>query len=205
MKTLEPAMFRPAFGKWLTWGFAAVCGIAAVASLSTDGLSSIRTLWPWLILLTGACWALFWRSKVAVDGDGVVLVNVWHTVVVPWTALIGLETKWALTLVTVERRYRAWAAPAPGRSIMRSEHSNTHRLKDAAIGGEIRPGDLPETDSGLAAAMVREHWKAQLESGALEPGAFEFGDMRSSPQISVHWGQMVAAVALSAAALVGLT
>ena len=184
----DPASFRPSFGRWLTLGFAAVCGIAAVAGVVSDGLSVVYTLWPWLGLLAGACWAVFWRPEVRADDHGVVLVNVTHTVAVPWRTLIGLETKWALTLVTVDRNYRAWAAPAPGRSTMRSEQRNTHRVRDAAIGGEIRPGDLPETDSGAAAILVRRHWRAQQQTDLLDEAAVV--------RFTWHWPQLIGAVAL---------
>ena len=192
--------FRPAFGRWLTGGFGLVCGGAAVAGLFSDGPSAIVTLWPWLLLLVGGCWAVFWRPEVRAEEDGVVLVNVTHTVEVPWSTLIGLETKWALTLVTAERVFRAWAAPAPGRSAMRSKSPNTHRLRDAAVGGEIRPGDLPETDSGAAGVLIRRRWKAKIESGALDDDIADVAPVH----FVWHWPQLGGALVLVVVAVLGL-
>ena len=192
----EPASFRPTFGRWLTGIIGVICGLAALISLGSTGPEAIVTIWPWLALLAGAAWAVFWRPEVRVNETSVVLVNVWHEVEVPWNLLIGVETKWALTLVTAEQRYTAWAAPAPGRSIMRHEHRNTHRLKDAAIGGEIRPGDLPDTDSGTAADMVRRHWTSVQHSIA-------YDDPTSSGVTrSIHGWTILAGSALIALALV---
>lgn len=169
MKALEPESFRPRFGIGLTAAIGLIVAVIAVVTLVQEGPGVLLSTWPWLALFAGGCWAIFYNPQVAVDGTGVRLVNVWHTIEVPWQALIGLDTKWALTLVTAERRYRAWAAPAPGRSAMRGDHPDTHRLREAAVGGEIRPGDMPNTDSGEAAALVRKHWRVHLETLPTEP------------------------------------
>ncbi len=200
MTSREPASFRPGFGRWLTGVLGAVGALTALLGLIGSGFEAVITLWPWLALLIGTCWAVYWHPEVRVDDNGVQLVNVWQRVEVPWNALIGIETKWALTLVTPQRRYRAWAAPAPGRSVMRQEHRDTHRLKDAAIGGEVRPGDLPHTDSGAAAKMVRDHWTSVRESGALddaEPAA-------TTVTRSAHWGVITGGTVLLALAIVGI-
>ncbi len=203
---MAPESFRPGFGRWLTVGFAMVCALAAIASLGSDGASAMLSLWPWLALLTGGCWALFWQPCVRLDDDGIELVNVWHSVRVPWRSLVGVDTAWALTLVTAENRYRAWAAPAPGRSIMRgTEQPDTHRIRDAAIGGEVRPGDLPQTDSGAAAVLVRKHWSAQRTSGKLDEGILINGvETAGTVKRTIHWQQMVIASVLAAVALTGI-
>ena len=195
----EPASFRPTFGRWLTGVIGVICGFAALISLGNPGPEAIVTTWPWLALLAGAAWAVFWQPEVRVDETSIVLVNVWHRVEVPWQLLIGIETKWTLTLVTAEQRYKAWAAPAPGRSVMRHEHRDTHRLKDAAIGGEIRPGDLPDTDSGAAANMVRKYWTSVRDSIA-----YDEPTSRSVTR-SVHWRMIVVTAVLLAVAAIGLT
>lgn len=200
MTSREPASFRPGFGQWLTGAFAVIGTITALIGLIGSGFDSVITLWPWLILLGGGCWAVYWHPEVRVDDDGVTFVNVWHSVEVPWEVLIGIETKWALTLVTPTRRYRAWAAPAPGRSVMRSEQRATHGLRDAAIGGEVRPGDLPHTDSGAAARMVRDHWTAVRESGALD----DADAAGATATRSIHWHVIGTGALLSAVAIIGV-
>lgn len=201
MTSHEPASFRPGFGQWVTGALAAICALAALIGLIDGGFIALITLWPWLALLVGTCWAVYWHPEVRVDDEGVTLINVWHRVEVPWAALIGIETKWALTLVTPKRRYRAWAAPAPGRSVMRREQRDTHRLHDAAIGGEIRPGDLPHTDSGAAAKMVRDRWTAIRESGAVDD--VDAADVTVAG--SLHWRVFGVGAVLVALAIIGLS
>ena len=67
-----------------------------------------------MALFVLAAWATFWRPCVVVSDAGVRLVNVSRTIDVPWPALQGIETRWALTLVTAYGRFTAWGAPAPG-------------------------------------------------------------------------------------------
>lgn len=201
MTSPEPASFRPGFGQWVTGALAAICALTALIGLIDSGFIALITLWPWLALLVGICWAVYWHPEVRVDDDGITLINVWRRIEVPWGALIGIETKWALTLVTPKRRYRAWAAPAPGRSVMRGEQRDTHRLQDAAIGGEIRPGDLPHTDSGAAAKMVRDRWTTVRDSGALD----DADAATVSATNAVHWHIVAGGALLIALAIVGLS
>jgi len=220
MKALEPESFRPRFGIGLTAAIALMTAAVAVVTLVDEGFGALLSAWPWLALLAGGCWAVFYNPRVDVDGAGVRLVNVWHTVEVPWPALVGLDTKWALTLVTAERRYRAWAAPAPGRTAMRGDHPDTHRLREAAVGGEIRPGDMPNTDSGEAAALVRKHWRVHLQSLPVESDddQADGGDTVATavghgsgigatvPSVTrkLHVEHVVAAVGLAALGVVGV-
>ena len=85
-----------------------------VALSSSDGPSALWRAGPWLALVAGACWALFWRPEVVVDDGGVRLVNVSRTIDVPWPSIQAVDTKWALTLITAYGRFTGWAAPAPG-------------------------------------------------------------------------------------------
>ena len=117
--------FRPGFGRGLT----AVIAIAGVATLmfvaATSGpVDALLTL-PWVALFALSAWATFWRPRVVVSDGGVRLVNVTRTIDAPWPAITDVETRYALTLVTVYGRFAAWAAPAPGagaalRTAMRS-------------------------------------------------------------------------------------
>ena len=50
--------------------------------LVVDPVELIPAL-PWLALVVGACWALFWRPCVVVDDAGVRLVNPFRTIDVP--------------------------------------------------------------------------------------------------------------------------
>lgn len=184
---------------------------AAVLVVIDEGPGMILSVWPWLGLVAGLAWAVYWRPEVAVSDGGVRLVNVWRTIDVPWPALRAIETKWALTLETVWGTYRAWAAPAPGRGALRQQWRNQRdparaidrRVPGLPAGHYGRPSDMVHTDSGAAAQVVNERWKRLREAGHLDgelAGVVEQG----RPPVRWHWETFAAGGVLVALGLVGL-
>lgn len=149
---------------------------------------------PWMALLTLTCWATFWRPCVAVSDAGVELVNVSRTVFIPWPALQDVDTKWALTLMTAYGRFRAWSAPAPGtRAALVSLVGS--RKQHVPQGPEVvRPGDLVDSPSGAAAALIRHRWDAVRAAGHLENPRLE----RERAQVTWHVSTALACAALLA-------
>ena len=92
-------VFRPTFGRVLTIAVGACCALALVVVAVNDPDGALLVL-PWLALVAGGCWALFWRPHVVVEDSGVRLVNPFRTVVLPWPSIHAVDTKLALTLMT---------------------------------------------------------------------------------------------------------
>lgn len=131
--------------------------------------------WP-LLVPAYAGWWLFRYPYVAVDDDGVTLRNPVRTIQVPWPALVDVDTRFALTLVTPQGRWSAWAAPAPGiMATHAGRREDVNGLPDISYGParSIRPGDLRSSDSGAAALLVRSRWVDLVEGGlvAVDPHA----------------------------------
>jgi hypothetical protein len=140
---------------------------------------------------------------VAVSDAGVALVNVSRTVFIPWPALHDIDTKWALTLMTAYGRFRAWSAPAPGTraGLVSLTGSRKQRGPRGPQPDEIgRPGDLVDSPSGAAAALVRHRWNAVRAAGHLENPRLE----RDRAQVTWHVGTALAATALLAVGIVTL-
>ncbi|GAB3529926.1 PH domain-containing protein [Arthrobacter monumenti] len=181
----DTIVFKPRTAKWfagITWTLLAIGLVAAVVVNGVDGL---LTAWP-LLALAYFGWWVFWYPSVQIDDDAVTVHNLMRSITVPWSALINVDTKFALTLITTRGRYTAWAAPAPG-------VWGTHRGKPEHVQGlpattygaaeSIRPGDLRNTDSGTAAFYVRSRWAMLAETGRLDVDATE-----TIPVIkSIHW------------------
>jgi hypothetical protein len=194
-------VFRPWFGRVLTIGVAVVCGIGLVATAAADGADALVTYLPWLLLVAGLCWALFWRPCVEVSDAGVRLVNVTRTIDVPWPAIEGVETRWALTLRTAYGRFSAWAAPAPGRAVARKATLAEFRAapRDPADVG-VRVGDLESSDSGEAATLVRRRWDELRAAGHLDDPRLEH------ERVPVRWhvGTAIGGALLVALGVVGI-
>jgi hypothetical protein len=187
----------------LAGSVAALCLLAAVAVTAEEGPSTLLTVWPWLAIVVGLAWALYWRPEVRVTDAGVRLVNPLRTIDVPWPALEAVETKWALTLVTAWGSYRAWAAPAPGRSVMRQQLRH-HVSQDRRIPGlpahsSARPSDLPHTESGAAAMAINEHWRRLRAGGHLDHAVVE----HDRPPVRWHWEVVGGIAVLSAVGALG--
>jgi hypothetical protein len=195
-------VFRSRFNRGIAivaWVLAAIIG----------GSVLFAPVSAWLLLAIPAAgaylaWLVFWRPTVAVDDEGVELVNATYTVTVPWAALIQVETRYALTLRTPKRGYSATAAPAPG--AMGTFHANRDfRMPKRGDAGQrpaqhSRPSDMARTDSGDASAMVVERWNELSDAGRIPLGEADATPVR----LRVHVAGLVGAVVLVAAAATSL-
>lgn len=182
MTTTGRLVYRPLTGTVLVGCYAAFAAWWILAGLTSSRHAGLSwTALAWMLAIGTVLYAAFWRPAVIVDDDGVLLCNVVRDVRVPWAALEGVETQYALTLVTAQHRYSSWAAGAPGRrnALARTGHgrgigAGVGDTARAAVDVEARhlprkewmPGGMEpnrssrdlRTDSGAAAFMVEQAW-----------------------------------------------
>ena len=166
-------VFSPRSGRWILGVAAAIVVVGLVASVVTSGPQALATAAP-LLAVAAIAWWLFWYPAVVVGPVGVELRNPVLTIDVPWGGLIQVDTKYALKLVTPGGSYTAWAAPAPGvRGTHAGKPENMQNLPGTSYGagGSVRPGDLSNTDSGLAALLVRSEWERRIDNGLIDVDA----------------------------------
>ena len=129
-----------------------------MVTVVTAGPAALAGTAP-LLLIAFLGWQLFWMPAVVVHDGGVTLENPFRSVLVPWAALVHVDTRFALTLVTAHKSYAAWAAPAPGIWGGRNARpEDLAGLPDTSLrsrASRCGPGDLKTTDSGQAARLVR--------------------------------------------------
>ncbi|GAA4351566.1 PH domain-containing protein [Microbacterium rhizosphaerae] len=175
----------------------AVLGLAVVAAFLAGRPSAVLGLVP-IATIALLIWELFWRPAIIVEDDGVTLVNQFHTVVIPWAKIVDVDTKWSMTIVTPERRYRGSAAPAPG-AMYRPNLSGAART-GRVVDGSISKADAPGTDSGDAATIVRRRLHAMADAGTLPIGQAE----SVSVTTRVHWMSIAVLAALLVASIPAL-
>ncbi|MBU5424688.1 PH domain-containing protein [Cellulomonas hominis] len=175
--------FRPRFGRWLVVMVAAVAGAGAVSGLVEDPAQTVRYL-PVLALVVVLVWAAYWRPAVVVSPAGVEIRNVTRTIEIPWPAVQAVTTQYALTLQTAYGTYAAWAAPAPSRTRVKlAARPDARNLPETAYRDTtVAIGDLANTDSGQAAALVRYRWEELRDAGALDDPRLE----RPAPVVRWH-------------------
>ena len=197
-----PVVLRARSAPWLTGIVWLIAAVSAGSALLTHGGTGLLQSWP-LLAAAYVAWWLAWFPAVVISDEGVRLRNPIRTIDVPWYALVTVDTKYALTLVTASGRYSAWSAPAPGLfAIQRAQPDHIRGLPETTYGpaGSVRPGDLATSDSGTAAYHVRQRWSALLASGAVEPGMAE----ASRARVSVNWTVLAVGAVLVAAAVLAI-
>jgi hypothetical protein len=195
-------IFKARTNKWFAGLAWLVAGVGLAGTAVTGGAGSMLGTGP-LLLIAYLGWLLFWRPSVVVHDAGVRLENPFRSVMVPWAALVHVDTRYALTLVTPSRSYGAWAAPAPG--IWGGRNARPEDLRGLpgttyGPGNSVRPGDLKSTDSGQAAQLVRTRWQQLVESGAIDAG-----NAAATPvTIDVRWLEVGGTVLLLAFSIWGV-
>jgi len=157
-----------------------VWAVAAVMMLSAfwGGTEATLRSAPTIALIAFVGWVVLWRPNLVITDEHVSVRNVLSTIVVPWSALIQVDTRFALTLVTPGHRYAAWVAPAPGaltsqRIGRRARRSESENPLERSAADRSLPGELLGGESGNAARRVRARWSALIEAGAVQTGVAE--------------------------------
>jgi len=195
-------VYRPTSGPWLA---GAVMALAAfgIGSLVVEGAGAPLVRYgPLLLLGAAVAWAMFWRPSVTVSDAGVTLRNVLRTVELPWPAIRRVDTRYALSLETAFGTYTAWAAPTSTRhQAYQASPADLRGLPESTFGAgdSIRPGDLPSTPSGQAAALVRVRWEELRDAGHLDDPRLE----RTRPVVRWHPTELAVLGGLTVATVLG--
>ncbi|MDP9822579.1 PH domain-containing protein [Nocardioides massiliensis] len=106
--------YRSGWSRFLAFAAIALAVAFAVSLLIAGDARGVLRWTPALLLLAVGGWLAYGRPLVQVDEDGVTLQNVLQRVVVPWPALVEIDSRYGLRLETTDgKRWSAWAVPAP--------------------------------------------------------------------------------------------
>ncbi|MES1212778.1 MAG: PH domain-containing protein [Leifsonia sp.] len=202
----ESAVLRPTSGKVLTIGMGLFAAVGLFSFAFRGEWKDAVGFLPLAITVVYLCWLLFWYPSVTVEPSGVTVRNPLKTFTVSWPAIVRIDTRYALTLFTRStKKIVAWSAPSPSRyagiNTVRPDLSGLNpnvgqKLVDADNFGRIAPtgvdkpgtvklGDVPRSESGLAALHVRRAWTALRDAGYLDSGVLE------GTGVTAHWNAAV--------------
>lgn len=145
------------------WALLAVLGTLIALGSSLQGVVAIVLVVAWLAY---ASYAFLWVPSLVVDDRGSEIRNPLRTVEIAWDALIHVDTKFSLTLHTPGAAWPVWCAPQASAIVARTKarrarEDRDHRDPRNPLDAGVRIGDLRGTESGDAAALVRERWAAR--------------------------------------------
>jgi hypothetical protein len=194
----DPNLFYSRFNRIIAAVFTATAGVSALSLFLLPTASNRWLVIPAIFVMLFV-WEVLWRPSLRVSDEAVTIRNPLRTIVVPWAALVHVDTKFALTLYTPGRKFAVYCAPAPGRSLTSAGRRKSADPVPYVIGAP-RPGDLPSSDSGEAAHLVRARWDALQRSGRVN------GGLAAQTPVSVVWawgraGVLTAGAAASVLAL----
>jgi hypothetical protein len=196
----EPKTFRPRSSALLTgFGWALVAGFVAAHWFASGAAAGLEAV-PLGLAAAYLVWLVFWDPHLSVGPRGVDVVNPFREIDVPWEALVDVSTQYALTLVTPRGRFRAWAAPGPGRhKIVYAGPNDVSGLPRTTYDGQrsVQLGDLPGSSSGAAGELVRRRWEELVEHELIEIGVAD------TTPVPVRWRSRQL-TALGALTVVGL-
>ena len=123
-----------------------------------------------VVLSIGICGAgalgaylLFLKPYVLLFDEGIKIVNPTKEITATWDLVEEIETRYSMSVQIREKRYFAWAAPAPS-----SRHSRRMHKADLLPGFDAprRVGDSLKSDSGVCAYMANIRRKDFVAGGA---------------------------------------
>lgn len=156
--------FRPRTGLFAC-GLWALLGVVWLVFAAKGGVGQFFTELPFVVFFSTIVYGTCGRPVVLVSDDDVLLRNVVRDVRIPWPALDGIATQYALALTTKDgKKYNAWAAPASGRfSAAKVSQADLRALKWRESDGPLPSSATLRSDSGSAAAIVKLSWNRAKE------------------------------------------
>lgn len=186
---------RSPFGRLLTVS-STVVALGVLALLVREGSwQQVLGFGALPLLFAAIVWATFDRPCVRVSDGGIEIRNVLRTVLVPWPAVIDIDLRWGLRLVTRLGTYSAWSVPPPGRP----GYLAVRRGRPQGSAGQ---GDASARRPAPAAQAVADRWTALQQAGHLDNPRLE------SDRLPVSWNRqeltvLAVLLILSIAGMVG--
>jgi len=134
---------RPANNVALVAAAWLLLALLGAAQAYVRGASALRLV----VLLIGLgylAWRVLGRPKARLDEHGLTAVNPFDQVTIPWTAVIDMDVKFGLRVITPHGRHSVWGAT--GR------------------------GNFARTATASDAERARKHWQTLVEADRIEAG-----------------------------------
>lgn len=193
----HPVVFRPRAGMVLAAIAIVLCVVGIVSLVVWNGVGALLSWGAPIVAFGWLCYAVYIQPSVRMTEGFIDIRNVFRSHRVPWGDVDSVDSRYALTVHTVDGRHiRAWAAPAP--AARRALGMRREEVTGTPGEGDVRrPSDAVGTESGDATALAMAALaRYRREGGPALPGG---------TVTTWHLWTIAVTAVLVAAALAGLT
>ena len=184
----EKVKLSPSGGRVLTGAVFLICIGSGIAYAASGQVARALDLAPAYAFVNVAMWSVFWAPNIVIRGSGVTVHNPLRTYLVPWSAVQRTESRWALTLVTSEKKITVWAAPRQRRGVTGIEvRRDTYGLPDYSAEKRFEQQSATSATADVAEALIARHLASWTD---------EHPDIREAGVVSTSWRRATIVVLL---------
>jgi hypothetical protein len=147
-------------------GYIFCAGMIASIFVESDSLNfSQRASIAFILFVAALIYRFLNRPTILFTDLGLGVRNPFSTIIVDWSDVVSLNTKYALTVETKHGVINCWSAVGPSRH----QHKAIHRGDLGKVGGRvnsIRATDSPHADSGAALYIATDRMNRRSEAGS---------------------------------------
>lgn len=203
--TEESKTLRARFGLVLTVLVWCVCAASLVTIVVTGRWVDLGRFGLVAVLVSYVMWLLFWSPSVTISLGGVEVRNVLRAHDVSWPAIQNVDTKYALTLFTPNRKVVAWAAPAPSRyATMRATGQSDFRHGEMTVQGPVTDSMLNRPNARVRRGDLKGLPDSTFYDGTIRPSDIPSSDSGlAALYVRRYWEELRDAGHLNSGAIEG--
>jgi len=147
---------RPKVSLYAGIGAGIVTLLAVIPAIFAGAWAQLPGLLCTIAAIDLGVWVFFINPHISYDAERVIVVNPLRIFKADWAAVEGFETKFGLAIVTANKKFVAWSAPAPSRREVR--RISKHDLKGTILENQafIEPGLVQGFEAGNAFRQLEE-------------------------------------------------
>lgn len=171
-------VLAPRFSRVMAVLVVAVCALTEVSLIVYGRPEPILRATPAVILAGVGAYVLFWAPRIRIGPAELEIVNPLRSRRISWPAILDIDAKWSLTVITVRGRVTAWAAPSPGALADSSRFRRPRGLKRS----EPFRAEPSRAVGAVAERLILAQWSEYRDRGVL--GAVE------GPGVVTTWNRV---------------
>lgn len=153
-------MYRSGSSYFFAGSIYFLCAGLTAQSFFVESVDSFVATLSWSLLICYLFHLAFIRPKITIFDEGITITNPLRETTVGWDQVQEISAKFSMYVSVGGEKIHAWAAQAPGRYHSRTVHPTEIRGLNIPDVNNMRAGESPRSDSGVAIALARIRFDA---------------------------------------------